>query len=113
LPLNFKDDFIKKLYDEGACNGDVILNLNREFNNFKTEAKNVINTTTNKQKIQMESIKWILEHAGLKGLSQRILLEDVTDMNKYNNQCLILIWVILIRADMLKIWTMMICETLL
>jgi hypothetical protein len=91
LLLNFKDDLIKKLHDEGVRNRDVILNLNREFNNFKTEVKNVINTMTNKQKIQMESIKWILEHAGskrLKGLSQRILLEDVTDMNKYKQAML-------------------------
>jgi hypothetical protein len=85
--LSFKDDLINKLNEEGNRNREVIYNLNKELSTFKTDMNNVINTMTNKQKIQSESIKWILEHAGskrLKGLSQRILTDDVTDMNKYN-----------------------------
>ena len=73
------------IVDESIKNKDHFSYVNNELKELKADMDNKYNTLIHKQMMQIDNLKFVLEHSGssrLKNLTKRILSNDLYDINK-------------------------------
>jgi len=70
-------------------NKENVANMENEFRDIKADLTDKFNNLLHRQMMQIEGLKYILEHSGssrLKNLTKRILNEEYYDINKIQNK---------------------------
>jgi hypothetical protein len=79
-----REEITKKLLDDGQVNRENFTNLNNEITLLKSELSDKFLTLEQRQLMQVQCMKYILQHSGssrLKNLSKRVLTENYYDVN--------------------------------
>lgn len=86
---DIKDEITKQLADDAIKNRETYSTMNNEFKEFRSDIWNRLDNMEIRQKMQLESIKYVLENSGssrVKNLSQRVLSEEYFDIEKMKNK---------------------------
>lgn len=79
-----REEITKKLVDDGNINRENFSNLNNEINMLKSELSDKFLTLEQRQVMQVQCLKYVLEHSGssrLRNLAKRVLHENYYDIN--------------------------------
>ncbi len=79
-----REEITKKLVDDGQINRENFSSLNNDITLLKSDLSDKFLTLEQRQIMQVECLKYILQHSGssrLKNLSKRVLTENYYDVN--------------------------------
>lgn len=71
-----REEISKQFAEQSKQSRELMFNLETEFKNFRTDMNMALDTMQTKQKIYVESVRYIFEHSGsrrVKHLAQRVL----------------------------------------